>query len=29
MLKIYHVGPAQTPDPAQWVTEVCMPVERR
>lgn len=26
MFNIYHVGPAQTGDPAQWVTEVCFPV---
>ena len=26
MFNIYHVGPAQTSDPAQWVTEVCYPV---
>ena len=26
MFNIYHVGPAQTPDPNQWVTEVCFPV---
>ncbi len=29
MFNIYHVGPAQTPDEAQWVTEVCMPVGRK
>ena len=27
MFNIYHVGPAQTPDASQWVTEVCMPVQ--
>lgn len=26
MFNIYHVGPAQTADPDQWVTEVCFPV---
>lgn len=26
MFNIYHVGPAQTADPEQWVTEVCFPV---
>jgi len=26
MFNIYHVGPAQNPDPGQWVTEVCFPV---
>lgn len=29
MFNIYHVGPAQTQDSAQWVTEVCLPVEKR
>lgn len=29
MFNIYHVGPAQTQDPAQWVTEVCLPVKKR
>lgn len=27
MLNIYRVSPAQNPDPAAWVTEVCFPVE--
>ena len=27
MFNIYRVGPAQEPDPARWVTEVCAPVE--
>lgn len=26
MFNIYRVGPAQDPDPAAWVTEVCFPV---
>ena len=26
MFNIYHVGPAQDPDPAHWVTDVCLPV---
>lgn len=25
MFNIYHVGPAQDPDPSHWVTEVCFP----
>lgn len=29
MFNIYHVGPAQSPDPAGWVTEVCIPVRRK
>ena len=29
MFNIYHVGPAQTADESQWVTEVCMPVEKK
>lgn len=29
MFNIYHVGPAQTPDESQWVTEVCMPVRAK
>lgn len=29
MFNIYHVGPAQTQDESQWVTEVCMPVRPR
>lgn len=29
MFNIYHVGPAQTPDESQWVTEVCMPVKAK
>ena len=29
MFNIYHVGPAQTPDPDQWVTEVCLPVRKK
>lgn len=27
MFNIYRVGPAQNPDPAAWVTEVCFPME--
>ena len=27
MFNIYHVGPAQTQDPEEFVTEVCFPVE--
>lgn len=26
MFNIYRVSPAQTPDPAEWVTDVCLPV---
>ena len=29
MFNIYHVGPAQTQDPEEWITEVCMPVKPR
>lgn len=29
MFNIYHVSPAETADPAEYVTEVCYPVERR
>lgn len=29
MFNIYHVGPAQTPEESQWITEVCMPVRPR
>lgn len=29
MFNIYHVGPAQTQDPVQWVTEVCLPVKKK
>lgn len=27
MFNIYHVGPAQTTDPDEYVTEVCFPVK--
>lgn len=27
MFNIYRVSPAQNPDPAAWVTEVCFPIE--
>ena len=27
MFNIYHVGPGQTQDPDEYVTEVCFPVE--
>ncbi len=27
MFNIYHVGPAQTQNPDEYVTEVCFPVE--
>ena len=27
MFNIYHVGPAQTADPDEYVTEVCFPVK--
>lgn len=26
MFNIYRVSPAQNPDPATWVTEVCFPI---
>lgn len=29
MFNIYHIGPAQTADPEQWVTEVCFPVAEK
>jgi DNA-binding transcriptional MerR regulator/effector-binding domain-containing protein len=29
MFNIYRVGPAADPDPARWVTDVCVPVVRR
>jgi DNA-binding transcriptional MerR regulator/effector-binding domain-containing protein len=29
MFNIYRVGPATDPDPAHWVTDVCVPVVRR
>ena len=29
MFNIYHVGPAQTPDESQWITEVCIPIKAR
>lgn len=29
MFDVYRVGPAQEPDPARWVTEVCQPVRDR
>jgi DNA-binding transcriptional MerR regulator len=29
MFDIYRVGPAQDPDPARWVTEICLPVRAR
>ena len=28
MLCIYHVSPAQTSNPNEWVTEVCYPIIR-
>lgn len=29
MFCIYHMGPAQTQNPEEWVTEVCFPVKKR
>lgn len=26
MFNIYHVSPAQNPDPSSWVTEICFPI---
>ena len=26
MFNIYHVSPAQTPDPTAWVTQLCFPI---
>lgn len=28
MFNIYHVSPAQNPDPAAWITDVCVPIKR-
>ncbi|WP_163275446.1 MerR family transcriptional regulator [Cellulomonas iranensis] len=28
MFNVYRVGPQQSPDPADWVTDVCLPVVR-
>ncbi|GIG40696.1 MerR family transcriptional regulator [Cellulomonas phragmiteti] len=28
MFNVYRVGPGQSPDPADWVTDVCLPVVR-
>ncbi|HBZ03458.1 MAG TPA: MerR family transcriptional regulator, partial [Lachnospiraceae bacterium] len=27
MFNIYHVGPAQTKNPEEYVTEACFPIE--
>lgn len=29
MFCIYHVSPGQTPNPEEWVTEVCYPINRK
>lgn len=29
MFDVYRVGPAQDPDPARWVTDICQPVRER
>ncbi|SHJ15901.1 MerR family transcriptional regulator [Propionispora hippei] len=29
MFNIYHVSPAQSPNPDEWVTEVCFPVRKK
>ncbi len=28
MFNIYTVGPGSNPDPAAWVTEICVPIEK-
>ncbi len=29
MFNIYHVSPAEDPNPENWVTEVCFPVKNK